>query len=548
MINSIKFRMGSGLSIPIYSDWLKIKSLNIEENHLVISAVNGVPTDIAIAFEELPIGFIIFASQNIEFESVEQDLEHVYNAMEFDLYRRSMKIGFADLIQLHDLDNWRYLNGIPVELQLSMKVLEDDDGAIGLTISAKNDVANALMRQIKSVSGDDYSISVPDKVETRQAIANRANLGFDHGMTEHLPIHTVSQTLSDAENDNITLEGDVELSPAVGLLSNYKTGMRFENDVKLSRLVDLNNIDNGMIQVTGSDANLVSLARALQQINNSMGLSGSDEVDVSVGVSVLQDDSGEVCLVLRMPDDVETEFPCTDVTVESATDVYVHDAGEPINIQYTVTPSNTTDTVQITSSNTNIVNIVNGVPVSGNHVGDAQITITCGEQSASITVHSSRIMDPDDVIGFYVSGATTQGGGRYAHAASLTGYPCKYSGMSEPWGDGRYVSLLSREPNHIHPYKLPDNCNCISVTVPDTFAGQAGYRVLFFDSTRDGCYGDDPSSEYAYWLSTSPSSLDHDTSQTIIVDPDADSFVMSYTGDSYDYFEGCIVELLHVDS
>ena len=307
MINSIKFRMGSDLSIPIYMDLLKVKSLNVEGDHLIISSIDGIPVDIATAFEELPIGFVIFASQGIEFKSVEQNLEYTsYNAMEFDLYQRSMRIGTADLMKIRDLDSWTYTNGIRVALQLGMKILEDDDGKIGLTISAKNDVASALMARINNVMHDNYSISASDDVDTEQAITNSAQ---------------------------------------------YKTGMHLEGEVQTGRLIDLEDIDNGIIHVTGSDANLIALAKSLQQINCDMGLNASDEVDINVGVSVLQNDSGDVCLVLHTSDGldmtiaIQPELPSgyTQVEYINSVDGYA-DTGvsetDAVRAEYTVQVSN----------------------------------------------------------------------------------------------------------------------------------------------------------------------------------------------------------------
>ena len=539
MINSIKFRMGSGLSIPIYADWIKVKAVNIEEDHLVISAVNGVPVDIGIAFDELNLGLIIIANDNVDFMSVDQDLDRLqYNAMEFDLYRRSMKIGLADVFKLRDLDSWRYINGVPVELQLRVKVLEDDDGFNGLAITAEDEVAALLMKKIKSVVRDDYSISVSDNIDdTAIRIERGADIGFNHGMTEHLPVHDVTQTLSDAGHDNIILSGSVEPSPGVDLMSTYETEMLIHSDAKAVPSINLDHIDNGMIQITGGEADLASVVSALQGINNGLEIDG-DEFDVTLGVSVLQNEGGESCLVLSVPDDITPDLrvPCTGITVPSNTMSFTYD-GENKTIEYTLTPAETTDTVSITSSDTSIIQIANDVATAVG-VGSAQITITCGEQSTTINVYAALSTGSSSrAINQGVEGGSWSDGD-YARTVNQVsgGSLLSYLGAINPWGDGRYITNDS--VHHSPPYKLPANCNIMRMTLPvngrysdgETYSDFT-YSILFFDSTSEGKNAGTGESGYARWLSTYSGSVSSNVAitDTILVDPRADSFAISYS-------------------
>ena len=549
MINSVKFRMGSGLSIPIYADWIKAKSLNLNDDMLIISAANDMPVDISTVLHEIqPTGFVIMASDGVGFSSITHDLEHVYNAIEFDLYRRSMTIGFADPLKLDDLDNWRYKNGIAVQLQLRVKVLEDDDGAVGLSISAKDDVSSALMVQLRDIAGDGYSIAVDDNVPTWHQIGEEISHEIVHGVSNALQIHSINQTLSSVGGNGLTLDGDVELSDAIGLTSTYNNGLQLGNDARVSPRISLDFIDNGIIHMSGSAAEMMSIRNALQPAADVVDID-SDEFDVSLGVGVIQNNLGESYLVLQAPDDVEIEsdnIPCRGITINGIS-VTVPREGMRISIQYTLTPSTTTDSVEFSSSDTGVVAIVDGYPTSAG-MGTAQVTLTCGEQSASIAVNVQHTVDQAYVIGYSLRGVEAQDGGKYAEATavSVENVVYAYSGVSESWGSGRYITLDSS--SHLHPIKIPANCNGITVVPPPstTVEERVAYRVMFFDSTTDGCRGGDPSSGYAYWTSSVPAApYTYTGTHDIPVDANADSFAIAYSCSSLGSIMQCSVRLWH---
>ena len=92
-------------------------------------------------------------------------------------------------------------------------------------------------------------------------------------------------------------------------------------------------------------------------------------------------------------------IPCTDFEFDEST-ITITDF-DPVSFGYTVTPENTTDTLSIVSSNTSVVDIVDGelTPVG---VGTCTITGTCGSQSDTMTV-SVELAYTGDWKGSYAS-------------------------------------------------------------------------------------------------------------------------------------------------
>lgn len=93
-------------------------------------------------------------------------------------------------------------------------------------------------------------------------------------------------------------------------------------------------------------------------------------------------------------------IPCTAFSFDES-EIEITDY-DPVEIGYTVTPSDTTDAIVITSSDTNVVAIVNG-KLQAIGIGSCTITGVCGNYSATcdITVDISYFED-------YRSGMTTR--------------------------------------------------------------------------------------------------------------------------------------------
>lgn len=211
--------------------------------------------------------------------------------------------------------------------------------------------------------------------------------------------------------------------------------------------------------------------------------------------------------------------PCKGITLASDSFSFTEYGQEKI-IGYTLTPSDTTDTVSITSGNTNIVEIVSGKAVAYG-VGSTTITITCGNQTATISVSSEMTMQNKNFkSGKYVTQRVSSGGEKYPYAVENALETFGYCGTTEEWGSGR-VAAISSKP-YIPVARIPRNVSSITVNVLSN-----AYKavVAFFDSTRQGTQ-DLVSNAYCL-AGPLPSNVDFGT-RTIPVPDGADSFVISY--------------------
>lgn len=203
--------------------------------------------------------------------------------------------------------------------------------------------------------------------------------------------------------------------------------------------------------------------------------------------------------------------PCTGITLDSDTMTFTAENQE-ISIGYTLAPSNTTDEVGIVSSDTSVVTIADG-KAKAVGVGSATITITCGTQSATISVSSAFTMVRNFKEQYSLSVDGTHPHIVNDSAASYWGY----CGAEETWGDGRYIST-AHEPN-IPVYKIPAGCTEIVIDVPSSSWKS---QVYFFDSTQSGY----SSTDYAYFISRDASAVAGD--RTVSVAEGADSFGIAY--------------------
>ena len=158
--------------------------------------------------------------------------------------------------------------------------------------------------------------------------------------------------------------------------------------------------------------------------------------------------------------------PCTDIEFDQST--YSISGYNSVEVEYTLTPSNTTDAVSWTSSDTSVVTISNGVmTIQG--IGTATITATCGEQTATatVTVDISYIPDWKSV---YISnsndGYVTSSANLSKETACGTGAQATNYQTAESSGD----------PQNL--IKLPNNTVKVKISIPDS------KKELFLYNTR----------------------------------------------------------------
>lgn len=84
--------------------------------------------------------------------------------------------------------------------------------------------------------------------------------------------------------------------------------------------------------------------------------------------------------------------PCTGIVLDESTITVVND--QPVTVGYSVTPSDTTDTIVWTSSDTSVA-ITNGNVITIVGIGSTTITATCGSYSDSLTLTADLYAAPD---------------------------------------------------------------------------------------------------------------------------------------------------------
>ena len=165
--------------------------------------------------------------------------------------------------------------------------------------------------------------------------------------------------------------------------------------------------------------------------------------------------------------------PCTGITL-AVDSISLTEEGQTADIEYVLTPEDTTDVAVLTSDNTGVVT-VSGNTITAVGVGTATVTIACGNQTATVSVTCTMIMERYFKTGYYA-----EKGGSGTYAIEDTAANWGYCGAENTWGDGRYIA--TKAAPYIPVYKIPNGSSAIQISVP------SGWKslVLWFDSTQEG--------------------------------------------------------------
>ena len=98
---------------------------------------------------------------------------------------------------------------------------------------------------------------------------------------------------------------------------------------------------------------------------------------------------------------VFSDIPCTGITIDRNS-IVLTSTSDFQTIAATVTPIDTTDAVIWTSSDSNIVDVNNGV-VRGVGIGTATVTAQCGDFTATCSVTTSAVVDFEYSAGAWIS-------------------------------------------------------------------------------------------------------------------------------------------------
>lgn len=149
--------------------------------------------------------------------------------------------------------------------------------------------------------------------------------------------------------------------------------------------------------------------------------------------------------------------PCRGISLNAST-IEIDGIGSERTLVATTTPTNTTDAIVWASSNQNVAVVNNGV-VTAVSLGDATITATCGNFSASCSVVVTELANVSFGLNMYVS--------KDANKDYLTGGSAldKYATVYSETG----TLKLTSKSLLWYPIQIPDGANKMIITAPGAY-------------------------------------------------------------------------------
>lgn len=148
------------------------------------------------------------------------------------------------------------------------------------------------------------------------------------------------------------------------------------------------------------------------------------------------------------------EVPCTGITFNKST-IALTSIGSTDTLVATPVPSDTTDTVAWSTSNSDVVTVSGGL-VTAVGCGTATITATCGAFSATCTITITHVLTFARELNKYLSKSDSHD---YINGGNLDNYAIGYNGSSEITGHLLYTGAGNR-----HPIPIPAGANKIEIT------------------------------------------------------------------------------------
>lgn len=168
---------------------------------------------------------------------------------------------------------------------------------------------------------------------------------------------------------------------------------------------------------------------------------------------------------------------CTAVSVSPSTITFTTIGGTQ-ELTITKTPADTTDTLSIVSSNENVCTVVEGV-VHVVGIGTATITVTCGNQTATVSVTAESLLySPAWNIG-EISKYNTTGGEMLILGTSTNS---KWILALKSIAAGPTADVHCNGDHTVYALEIPKGCDTIRVTM-DSYIGNS-LRVGWWNSAN----------------------------------------------------------------
>ena len=195
-------------------------------------------------------------------------------------------------------------------------------------------------------------------------------------------------------------------------------------------------------------------------------------------------------------------IPCTGVEL-SQTAISFTSLNSSVQLEATLTPTNTTDSVLWQTSNADCATVSNGL-VTCVGVGSATITVSCGTQSASCTVVSDISIDMSDSNYGSQNGLCVGKNGTRDYLTTSSGdtYRCYYEANNALDG---YKAFSVADTSGLYGIPIPKGTKSITILHPSAFTRNS--RIGLIDANELTSYNLDSSVKGAKaysMLTTSP--------------------------------------------
>ena len=159
---------------------------------------------------------------------------------------------------------------------------------------------------------------------------------------------------------------------------------------------------------------------------------------------------------------ISDPVPCTSIALNKASTT-ISAIGSSEQLVATLTPDNTTDVIEWTSSDTSVANVYNGLVITTG-VGTATITAKCGQKTTTCTITSKAYMNGSNLLA--VASAFLSGGGAADSGNGLASIDTSTTRAGILASSTGTLHLYGNNASNVYPYLLPKGTAQVKVTIP----------------------------------------------------------------------------------